>query len=222
MLTYVPAFSAITASSGNVTAAASYNAVLLYVSQAVTAVLTFIIKPMLACILVLACVQAINPNMLNITSTLKKTVTTVLGIIMTVFVSVIGMQTAVGAGSTSTALRVGKYLVSSFVPVVGVSLSESYKTVMSSINVIKSSIGAFGIVITVVILAVPIINLFAYKLGFTFCEWLCKLSGASQQALLMKGIADAYSMYVTALLTYALMFIVSTGIIIFTGSGGYV
>ena len=222
VLSYVPAFATITASSGNVPAATSYNAILLYVSQIITAVLTFIIKPILACILILACVQAINPNTPNVTSALKRAVTTILGVIMTIFVSIIGIQTTVGVGTTNTALKVGKYLVSSFVPIIGVSLSESYKTVMSSIGIMKSSIGAFGIIITFVILAVPIISMLTYKLCFILCEWLCRLCGASGQAILMKGLADAYSLYITILIIYGLMFIISTGIIIFVGSGGYV
>ncbi len=220
MLTYVPAFAALTATSGNISAAVSYSSVLMYVSQVSALALSFIVKPVLSCMLVISCAQSIYPTLPNITYSIRKLITSILGVISTVFISVIGLQTAIGASGTSTTLKVGKYLVSSFVPVVGYSLSESYKTVAASINTMKSSLGAFGIVIFLVIVCAPIISTVCYKFCLSLCEFICRLSGANAQAQLIAGLIDTYSICLSVLLMYSLLFVISTGIIIFVGGGG--
>lgn len=219
---YIPIFAAITAASGNMGAATSYSALVLYAAESVTAISTAILKPVLACMLVLACAQAISGELPDLTGTLRRVFTGITGAVMTVFVGVIGLQTVVGRTSTNIALRTGKYLVSSFVPVIGMSLSESYKTVMVSISAMRSAVGALGIIVIIIILSVPIITMWVHKLIFNICEWLCAITNSTALASLMRGIADVYSLCVTLLLIYSMMFIIATGMLIVLGGEAYI
>ncbi len=222
MASYIPIFAAITAASGNIGAATSYNALVLYAAEGVTAISTLVLKPMLSCMLVMACLQAVNRSLPDLTGTLKRAFTGITGVIMTVFVGVISLQTVVGRAGGEIALKAGKYIVSSFVPVIGMSLSESYKTVKVSISAMRSAVGAVGIVVIVIILSVPIITMWSYKLMLMISEWVCQITGSSMLASLVRGLSDVYSLCVTLLLIYALMFIISTGVIIILGSEAYI
>lgn len=219
---YVPILAGITAASGNISAAVSYNALILYAAQGICAVSTLVLKPILSCMLVLSCTQAINHDIPNLTGSLKRFFTSIIGVVMTVFVGIIGLQTAVGRSSNGIALRTGKYLVSSFVPIIGVSLSESYQAVRLSISAMRSAVGAIGIVVIVIVLCVPIITMNVYRIFMKLTELLCNLTGSSNLAVLMNGIADTYSLCSTVLLIYAAMFIISTGILILLGSEAYI
>lgn len=218
---YLPAFAAVTAASGNIAGATAYNALVLYCAEGVTAITGKLLLPMLGCMLVLSCTQAINKELPDLTGTLKRLLTSIIGVIMTVFVGVIGLKTAVGRTGGEIALKAGKFLVSSFVPVIGMSLSESYKTVRTSLSVMRSALGSVGIVVLILILSVPVISMTAYKIIFTLLEWTASLTGSKNISVLMKGLSDVYSLCVTLLLIYALMFLVSTGIIILIGSEAY-
>ena len=217
MIAYVPALAAIAAASGNIAAAASYNAVVLYFCEAAAIVATTVLKPILCCMLVLAATQALNPDLMNLTSALRNALTTVVGFIMTLFLGVIGLQTIVGRGAESIAVKAGKYAVSSFVPVIGYSLSESYKAVSLSLSAIRSAVGAFGIVVMCLFMLSPIISAFIYRVTFQVCCWICRLTGADRLAVMMNGLSDVFAFLCTVLLMFMLMLTVATGMLILLG-----
>ena len=222
MSSYIPIFAAITAASGNTAGAGAYNALVLYASEAVSLIAGQVLKPILVCMLVMSCTQAINPDLPNLTGTLKKALTYIVGVIMIIFVGVIGLQTTVGRAGNGLLLRAGKYLVSSFVPLIGMSLSESYQAVSQSLGTLRSAVGALGMVIIVLILAVPIISMCIYRFTFIILDWVCSITGSYRLSALMRGIGDVYSLGVTLLMIYALMFLISTGMIILIGSEVYI
>ncbi len=222
MSSYIPIFATITAASGNTAGAGAYNALVLYASEAVSLIAGQVLKPILVCMLVMSCTQAINPDLPNLTGTLKRALTYIVGVIMTVFVGVIGLQTTVGRAGNSILLRTGRYLVSSFVPLIGMSLSESYQAVSQSLGTLRSAVGALGIVLIVLILAVPIITMCVYRITFIILDWTCSVTGSYRLGTLMRGIGDVYSLGVTLLIIYALMFLISTGMIMLIGSEAYI
>ncbi len=215
---YIPAFATVIAASGNISGAVSYNALVLYAAEGITLTASVVLKPILMCMLVICCTQAINPDLPDIIGSLRRLFTGIIGVVMTVFVGVIGLQTVVGRSGNEIMLKAGKYLVSSFVPIIGMSLSESYNAVKVSMSAIRTSVGAVGIVVMVVILAAPIINMFVHKLIIQLSEWICRLCGSNMLASLMQGLADVYSLCITILVIFATMFILSTGIMIMMGS----
>lgn len=218
MATYIPAFAAVVAASGNVAAAASYNAIVLYFCEAAAFIATSVLRPILCCMLVMSAVQALNPDLMNITSTLRNALTTIIGFVMTLFLGIIGLETLVGRSAEGLAVKAGKYAVSSFVPVIGYSLSESYKAVSLSLSAIRTTVGTFGIVVLCAFMLSPIISAVVYKAAFMLCSWLCRLTGADRIAAIMGGLADVFSFLSTVLTMFMLMMVVSTGMLIILGS----
>lgn len=217
MISYIPVFGAVVAASGNIAAATSYNAVVLYFCEAAAALSSRVLKPLLACMLVLSVTQAMNPDLLNITSSLKNAMTRIIGFIMTLFLGIIGMKTIVGRGVEGLCVRAGKYAVSSFIPVIGYSLSESYKAVSLSLSAIRASIGTFGIVVMCLYMLTPIITLWVYKTACGLGAWLCRLIGTERLASLMQGISDVFGFAQTVFIMFMLMMTVSTGMLVILG-----
>lgn len=217
MTAYIPAFAAVVAASGNVTAAISYNAIVLYFCEAAAFLATSVLRPILCCMLVMSVTQAINPDIWNITSALRNALTTIIGFVMTLFLGIIGLQTMVGRGVDGLAVKAGKYAVSSFVPVIGYSLSESYKAVSVSLSAIRNSIGVFGITVLILFMLSPIITVLIYKFAISICTWICRLIGAERIAAMMSGLADVFSFAGTVLTMFMLMLTVSTGMLMILG-----
>lgn len=217
MAAYVPIFASILVASGNVSGAISYHSIVLYACEAVTLFATLILKPILVCISVMSVTQAINSEIPDFTSSLRKAFTTMIGLAMTVFTGVIGLQATVGRAADGLGLRAGKYLVSSFVPILGYTITQSYQTIKSSLSMIRSTIGAFGIVIVAVVFILPLISIAVYRCFFTFSEWVASLCQSKKIASLMKGLNDVYSLLSVILLMYFLMLIISTGMLIALG-----
>ncbi len=217
MAAYVPIFASISIASGNVAGALSYNSVVLYACEAVTLFATLILKPILICISVLSVTRAINSEIPDFTSSLRKAFTTMIGLAMTIFTGVIGLQATVGRAADGLGLRAGKYLVSSFVPVLGYTITQSYQTIKSSLSMIRSTIGVFGIVIIAIVFSVPLISIAVYRCFFTIGEWIASLCQSKRISSLMKGLNDVYSLLSVILMMYFIMLIISTGMLIALG-----
>lgn len=217
MMSYIPIFGAVVAASGNVAAAASYNAVVMYFCEAAAALCASVLKPILACMLVFAVTQAMNPDLMGITSTLRNALTIIIGFVMTLFLGIIGLQTLVGRGAEGLAVRAGKYAVSSFVPIIGYSLSESYKAVSLSLSAIRTSIGSFGIIVLCLYMLSPVITVWVYKTACVFSAWICRLIGSERLGAMMQGLGDVFGFCQTVLLVFMLMLTVSTGMLTILG-----
>lgn len=217
MVSYIPIFAGVAAASGNLAAAASYNAVVMYYCEAAAALATTVLKPLLACMLVMVVTQAMNPDLINITATLKNVLTVIIGFVMTLFLGIIGLQSLVGRAAEGLAVRAGKYAVSSFVPVIGYSLSESYKAVSLSLSAIRTSIGGFGIVVLCLYMLSPIVTVWVYRTACNLSAWLCRLIGTERLAAMIQGVGDVFGFAQTVLLMFMLMLTVSTGMLIILG-----
>lgn len=217
MASYIPIYASICVASGNAAGAISYNAILLYTCEAATLFATFVLKPILVCATVLSVTQSINAEIPDFVSSLKRAFTTMFGLLLTIFTGVIGLQATMGRAADSLSLRAGKYLVSSFVPILGYTITESYRTIQASLSSIRSTIGIFGIVIIALILSIPLISLTVYRCFFSISEWIACLCQSKGIASLMKGLNNVYSLLSTLLLMYILMLTISTGILIALG-----
>lgn len=217
MLSYIPVLGTIAAASGNIASAVSYNAVLMYFCELSAVTASAILSPVLSCILVLSAAQALSPDIDGLTASLKNIMTTIIGFIMTVFLGIIGIGSIFGRATEGLAVKAGKYAVSSFVPIIGYSLSESYRAVSLSLSAIRSAVGVFGIVVIFLFLLTPILTAIVYKVTFLLCSWLCRLTGSESLARLMSGISDTYSFLSTLLIFFAVMLIVATGMLILLG-----
>lgn len=217
MLAYIPVFASLAAASGNLSAAVSYNAVLMYFCEGAAIIASSVLKPILCCMLALTASQALDPNLGNITAALKNIVTTVLGFVMTLFLGIIGLQTIVGRTAEGLAVKAGKYAVSSFVPIIGYSLSESYKAVSLSLSAIRTTVGALGVIILFLFALTPIVTALVYKSSLVFCGWICRLMGADRLSGLMYGLGDVFSFLSTVLIFFMLMLTVATGMLILLG-----
>lgn len=217
LIGYVPIYGSIVATSGNLSAATSYCAILLYVSESVTAVMSTVLKPLIACMMALSVVRSVNGNMPNILRALSKLSTTLIGFVLTVFLGVIGLQGVTGKYSGKVAIKAGRYLVSSFVPVIGNAITESYQTVVSSLDMLRSVVGCFGVVVICMVMLVPIVNAFLYKMTFSVAQFLAIALSADNLGKLCKDFSDIYSMLLYAVIIYMMLLVISTGALIALG-----
>ena len=112
MMGYIPVFAGITASSGCFTAAASYSSVLLLIAEVTVRLSSDIIMPVLSVCMSLGIIESVNPNfrLTSITDGITKLIKLLLGIIMTVFIGLLSIQSVIGASSDTIGIKAAKYL----------------------------------------------------------------------------------------------------------------
>lgn len=221
MLLLIPALAAVITASGNPTLALSFRSIAFGAAQVISAVSKNCIMPLVGAVLSIDISGALMPSfkLNSVTELIKKTLTAVLSFSATLFISFLGLKGALANAADTVASRGIKLAISSAVPVVGGALSEAYSGIMGSIVLARSTIGIFGIA------AIALINLpsciqllfwiFALRIGAAAGE----LFGQSETAELLKAIASAVTLLNVVLLFNAVLFIISTALVLLIKQG---
>lgn len=219
MIGYVPVFAGITASSGSVTSAVSYNMMILLVSQTAVQLSGELIMPALSVCMAVGIVEAINPDfkLSGITEAVKKTVSFAMGLIMTVFIGLLSLQSIVGASADTLGVKAAKYMVSNCVPVVGGAIADTYTTVKHSLGILRGGVGFIGIAAIFIMILPPILEIVSMRLIFIAADIVSELFGASQVKILVKNTNWILATIFSILICFSVMLIISTAILMLVG-----
>lgn len=219
MMGYVPVFAGITASSGSVTSAVSYNMLLLLVAETAVQLSGELIIPVLSVCMAMGIVESINPDfrLSGITEAVKNVVTFALGFIMTVFIGLLSLQSIVGASADTLGVKAAKFMVANCIPVVGGAIADTYTTVKSSLGLLRGGAGFFGIAAIFIIILPPILEIAAIKLMLTAADVVSELFGVSHIKTLIKNSNWIMTTVFSLLICFSVMLIISTAILMLVG-----
>lgn len=143
-----------------------------------------------------------------------------LGIIITLFVSVLSIESNLSSSVDGVVAKTTKAAVSNFVPVVGKALSDSVETVLGCTNILKNATGFVGIVIIIGICALPIIKLAVLTLAYKFVGALSEPIADKNIVNLLVHIGDIFKIFLAIMFFIAVMLIVGVTIIIKISNSG--
>lgn len=219
MLGYVPVFAGITASSGSVTSAVSYNMLLLLVAETAVQLAGELMIPVLSICMAMGIVESINPDfhLSGITEAVKNVVTFILGFVMTIFIGLLSLQSIVGASADTLGVKAAKFMVSNCIPVVGGAIADTYATVKSSLGLLRGGAGFFGIAAIFLMILPPILEIAAIKLMLTAADVVSELFGVSQIKVLIKNSNWIMTTALSLLICFSVMLIISTAVPMLVG-----
>ena len=215
---YIPVFAGIMTTAGQPMTGALYNVLLFGACQGISSLLQAAFVPVISCYLSLAIVTEVVPQMglAGIVSGFKKLITWALGLTMTLFVGLLSLQSAIAGGGDNVAVKTTKFMISSLIPGVGGSLSELFMATQGCVQLVKSTVGAAGIAIAVLtFLPVTLWQLVTAAGGI-----VGEMLGAGELSRLLKSVGSALSVMLAITLYYAMLFIVSTSLMILAFKGG--
>lgn len=220
MLGYVPVMSGAMVATGNVTSAGSYNLIVLTVCETAILIAKEFLVPMLSVCFSLSIVDSVNPgiNLSGMITGIKKSVTVVLGFIMTVFVGLLSIQSIAGGSVDSLSVKTGKYLVSNLVPVIGGAISDAYATVYGSLGILKNGIGTAGIIILITVMLPPVITLFFYRISIYLSMIAADIFACTYLKKLFADIESVLGVVISIVLMFIMMLIICTVIVMKMGA----
>ena len=159
MTTYIPVFSSVLASNANLSSAVGYYSVMFVLCEIISFISANLLLPFSGIVFALSIVSSVNGQLEldGLISTVKGFVKWVLTALMTIFTAVISVKGISGASTDSITSRTIRFAASSFIPIVGGSVSEAYSTIYGSLGVIRSGVGLIGIAAVAVIALRPIL-----------------------------------------------------------------
>lgn len=207
----LPTLTATAAVSGAVTsAAAKYAAAALFMDVLISCVENLLIPLIYAYIAAVIAECAIGGEGLSgAASFLKWLTTSLLTTIVLAFVVYLSVSGLVSGSADAATVRVAKTAISTALPVVGGIVSDAASTVLLGASVIKSSVGAFGMVAVAAVCIVPVLRLAAHYLMY---KGAAKLSAAIYGGAMAKaagGIGAAFGMVMGAMGACTIMLFLS-------------
>lgn len=221
MLSFIPIFTAVVTLSGNAVTAASMSALLLGATELVSAVSSFTVLPLMGGYLAISISTGVSPLIRNsgICDIIKRLAVWILSLCSTVFVGVLGIQTAVNAAADNLAMRTAKFILGTSVPVAGAALSEAVSTISASVLLLRSSIGIYGVVALAAIFVPSIAELLLWRLCLTVSSGVAALFELNKISGILKAVDTMLSLLVGIILLVAGMFIISLTVVTTSGVG---
>ena len=146
----------------------------------------------------------------QVTGGIKSVVCWGLGILTTIFVGMLSIQTIVGSGGDSLMLKTSKFLVGSFIPVIGGTISDAVGAAKGCVQVLKSVVGSFGILVAVLSFLPALLEVCLWYLAVRVLAWVGLMLDAKEVSSLLSSIAQTFSILLAMIGCFMLLVLVST------------
>lgn len=209
--TLLPLLGAACAASGSVTAAAVREVGTTLFADILLTCIDQLLLP-----LVYIYIGAITANAVlhehslqKIAQCIKKGITWMLTILLTVFTAYLTISGAVSGTADAAALKVAKFAISGAVPVVGGILSDAASTVLVGAAVLKNAIGIFGTLAVFALCLVPFLQIGIQYLVYKAAAFLAEVVDQAGLSALIGEIGGAFGMVLGMTGACALLLIIS-------------
>lgn len=222
MIAYIPIMVLVMASSGRTVSSASYYSFMIFAGEGVAQVSSNIVAPFLRLFLGLSVTSAISPNvnLSGVVSSVSKISKWLLGFVMTLFTALLTFKQLITTAMDNVSTRAVRYTLTSFIPVVGSALSDAYKTVQSSVGLLKSNIGVFVIISVVIVFCPVLIQCLIWIFSLQVCKGAGELLNLKEPCVIIEAVNTVMTTVLAILLCVMSIFIICTAVILLLGGGG--
>jgi len=222
MYASVPVLMALLVSGGNITAGGILHPVMLLIVEVSATVIRNAFVPLVFISAILAIVNNISEKiqLTRMVSLIRQIVSWSLGIILTAFIIAVSVQGTLGAVIDGATQKAAKFAISTFIPIVGKTLSDAADTVIGCAVVIRNAAGAGAMAGILLICAVPLIKIIALAGLFKAAGALLEPISESRITDCINDIAGSMIHIFALSASVAFMFIVSVTALVSAGNTG--
>lgn len=215
ILVFVPVFSGVALLSGSLTSAGVYHALILGASEMIIKLSESYLLPVIGISAALAISGSVFPHSSvdSISALLKKTVTWTVSIVMSLFTGFVTLKCSITGKADGAAAKTAKMLISGTIPIVGGAVSDAYSTVKGSFEVIGGTVGAAGIVAIILMVLPKVIELFMYRAVMWAGAAVADVFSLTSVSKLLRSFDSGLSIAQCVLVSYSLMFMISSAIL---------
>lgn len=216
-VSFAGVFCAIVSSSGNVSLGTSYASLAVLSDSFFSALLSGVSKPAInamCCMSFLSCFDVYDFS-IKLSKTVKTIYISFLGFVATFFSGIVTLKGVLGAGADSLTARGVKFVVGKTLPVVGGAVSESYYALVSSLSLIRNTVGVFGIVTVLVTVLPTLLQIIGWIVALMLTINLAELSGVEKSSGMLSVLKDSLVLLGATIIFSSVIFVVSVGVVIF-------
>ncbi|MBQ3417708.1 MAG: hypothetical protein IJH32_07725 [Ruminococcus sp.] len=219
MLLFIPVLVSLLAFSGKLMSSAGYYGALMTASQSVSQLSSRFISPLLSLSMALSVSSALTNQirLKGFSSLLSKLIKWTLAFSMSIFSAVLSIKSFITNAYDSVSSRAVRFSLSSFIPVVGAAVSEAYKTVSGSVNMLRAGAGVYVIIALLVTFLPLTLKAILYLLSVNVCKAVGEAVGADTITELLTSVSDVLTILIAVIVSVITVFLVSSAMLIYAG-----
>ena len=219
VMSFAPVLSGILIAGGSPASAGAYNLMLYFVSQLLAELASKTLLPLLGVYLALCILSPLAPFLQvgQLTRAIHRLTCWGLGVLTTLFVGILSLQTVIGSGGDGILLKTSKFLVGSFVPVIGGTLSDAMGAARSCLHLMKGLVGSLGMAVAVLTFLPVLIEVSGWYLMLHTAAWAAQMLDCSRMSGVLRSVASAFSILLALVVCFGLLVLVSTTMVLSVG-----
>ena len=209
----MPLMSALYIMGGNVTRATVGNATLSVGLNVCGSVCASIAPPLFG-----SCMAMTLPGILEsgvdlskISAFLKKTYTTVLGVLTFLLSICLSAQSLLASRADSLAMRSGRYAIGQMIPVVGGALSGSLDTLAAGVGMLRGLAGGCGVILLFLTCLPVLLQMLALRTLLDLGATLAHLLGCAPESAMLSEASSLFGYMAAAVAMCTAVFIIAVG-----------
>jgi len=219
LTSFIPAYSAAVMSAGQPMTASAYTSAAMLSSQVISLSWTKMLSLLFCiylCLSVASCLCR-EKYFINAVISSKKLIMSILILIVIVFNGILSVQTFVSKPADTVALKAGKLIVSSAIPVVGSAVSDAFTTIYGSMSLAKNAVGVFGILGIILIFLPTLLSCLVFKFGIWCCKFISQMFDAVSISYSIEGIGCVLDLCIAVIACEICLHLISIIMLLSTG-----
>lgn len=219
IVSFLPIFASLLTASAKPVSSLLYSGTLFSLTQFISFLIGNFLTPFLSIFLAFSITSSISNrfNLSRIIESIKKLIIMSLGILTTIFVSLVSIQGLISNASDNLALKTGKFLVGNFVPIIGGTLSDAVSSVYGYINVLKNGIGGFSIFFIIINFMPIVVTLSLIYLFLFLSSLVSEIFSMDNITKLLKSILSTISIILAIIFFFIVLILITFVLIMFIG-----
>lgn len=212
----IPLLLALMMITGNMVTAGAVQPILLIMITFIGNFISTFLLPMILIGTSLGIISKISDKVQidKLAKTFKSSVVWILGIVLTVFTSVLSLESTLTGHVDGITTKTTKAIVSSAIPVVGKILSDTAETILGSGVVLKNAVGIVGVIVIIGICAMPIIRLAVLTALYHILSAICQPIADKKIIDIIEQMRDTFKVLLAMVCSISVMLIIGVTIVI--------
>ena len=212
---YIPLSAALYSMGGNLQTAVVSSSSLGITLAVCEFIFSYTVFPVFCFCMCINICSAFEPSraLSQISEVVKKNYTLLLSLIMAVLTVSVSSQTFISARADNFAMRGAKFILGSFIPMFGGSVSSTLGNVATSVELMRGAVGIGGIIIILLMLLPMAVKLCIMRALYSLCSVFAGIIGCDEERGLLLEISSLYGYLFGVSAICSSSFIMSFGIL---------
>lgn len=220
MYATVPVLITLLVTGGSITTGGIFQPLMLMVVEVSATVIKNLFMPLIFLSAILSIINNISDKiqLSRLTALIKQITGWALGAILTVFIAVVSLQGSMGAVVDGVTSKAAKFAISTFIPIVGKTLSDAADTVIGCTLLIKNAAGLAVMVGVILICIAPLLKILALVVLYKSASALLEPISEKRVTNCINEVAGSMIYIFSLSASVAFMFLISVTALISAGN----